>query len=172
MRVRMIRPSYWTDADLHMRLTADVREFYIGLWMLSDDAGYLPWDVTRVGAELYPFRGYAWWVDQLPTMLETLGEGHARLLACGRHVLLHNLPRHQSPPKPSYQNQRAHDACRFPVAPSGTSGDHVAPSGTSTGREGKGKGLKGGASPRSDDENGESEFARLVPLPAALGGKG
>ena len=56
----MIRPSYWTDDDLHCRLTADIREFYIGLWMLSDDAGYIAWDAERVGAELYPYRSPGW----------------------------------------------------------------------------------------------------------------
>ena len=172
MRVRMIRPPYWTDADLHTRLTADVREFYIGLWMLADDAGYISWDLTRVGAELYPFRSQAWRVKRLPVFLETLGTDHARMLDCGRHVLVPSLPRHQACPKPSYQNRKAHEACLRDLAPRGTTGDHGVPAGTSTGREGKGRGLNGGAPPRADEDDGETtEFRRLVGLPSVMGGE-
>ena len=56
MRIRQIKPAYWLDKDLQTRPPADVREFYIGLWMLADDAGWLEWDVSRIGAELYPYR--------------------------------------------------------------------------------------------------------------------
>ena len=59
MRIRQIKPTYWLDKDLQTRMRADAREFYIGLWMLADDAGWLEWDVTRVGAELYPYRSSA-----------------------------------------------------------------------------------------------------------------
>jgi hypothetical protein len=158
----MIRPAYWTDADLHTRLTAEVREFYIGLWMMADDGGYIAWDVTRVGAELYPFRSQAWRLKRLPAMLADLRE-HARLLDCGVHVLVPTLSRHQSPPKPSYQNQRAHDGCRRQQVAAGANGHHVAPAGTSTGREGVGKGLEGGASARDEDT---TEFSRRVPRPS------
>lgn len=175
MRVRMIRPSYWTDADLHTRLTAEQREFYIGLWMLADDAGYLAWDVNRVGAELYPYKAPAWRAKRLPAWIEVLGPDHVRVLECGKHIVIPALPRHQSPPKPSYQNQRAHDTCLRQMAPLGTRGDHMAPAGTSTGREGnrrEGKGIERGAPPRdfgNDGETGESEFRSLVSIEEALG---
>ena len=54
-RIRQIKPSWFLDKDLRRGTTADAREFYIGLWMLADDAGYLEWDPERIGAELYPF---------------------------------------------------------------------------------------------------------------------
>ena len=144
MRVRMIRPAYWTDADLHTRLTAEQREFYIGLWMEADDAGFVAWDVDRIGADLYPYRPLAWRRARLPKWLALLSD-HARLLDCGQHVLIPSLHRHQSPPKPSYQNKRAHETCLRQVAPAGASGGHVAPAqeGGSIGREGKG--IEGGA---------------------------
>ena len=59
MRIRQIKPAYWLDKALHVELTAAQREFYIGLWMLADDGGWLEWDVTRIGAELYPYRQVA-----------------------------------------------------------------------------------------------------------------
>lgn len=55
MRIRQIKPSWWLDKTLRRRSSAEVREFYIGLWMLADDAGWLEWDVTRIAAELYPY---------------------------------------------------------------------------------------------------------------------
>jgi len=140
----MIRPAYWTDADLHTRLTAEQREFYIGLWMLADDAGYVAWDPERVGAELYPYRSPTWRARRLPAWLDLLGQ-HARLLDCGTHVVIPNLPKHNHVPKPSYQNQRAHDACMRHGAPHGTTGDNGAPHGTTSLREGKGREFKGTA---------------------------
>lgn len=164
MRVRMIRPAYWTDADLHTRLSADCREFYIGLWMESDDAGFVDWEPDRIGADLYPFRALSWRRRMLNRWLAELSvNGHIQLLECGRHLLVTNLTKYQSPPKPSYQNRKAHDACLR----------HVAPAGTSTGREGvgkEGKGfIKGGAAaPESQSDDGApSEFRRKVAAAAS-----
>src|SRR5512139_1366323 len=55
MRIRQIKPSWWLDKELRRHLSAEAREFYIGLWMLADDAGWLDWDITRIAAELYPY---------------------------------------------------------------------------------------------------------------------
>jgi hypothetical protein len=166
MRVRLIRPSYWTDSDLHIRLTADQREFYIGLWMLADDAGYIAWDLDRVGAELYPYRSPSWRRTHLPKWLATLST-HVRVLACGKHVVIPSLPRHQSPPKPSYQNQRSHDRCVYQVVPEGATGDQRAPAqeGGSSGvlLEGGGRGATG----LTSIEETTSEFAAKF---AAVGG--
>jgi hypothetical protein len=128
VRVRLIRPAYWTDTDLHTRLTADQREFYVGLWMLADDDGYVSWDVDRVGAELYPYRPLRWRRKNVPAWLEVIGPAHARLLECGRHVLVPNLPKYQSPPRPSSQVKREH------MAACGATLRQVVPA-----REGKGK---------------------------------
>ena len=38
MRGRYLMREYWSDSDLFLRLSADEREFYIGLWMLADPA--------------------------------------------------------------------------------------------------------------------------------------
>lgn len=55
MRGRYLMLEYWTDSDLFLRLTAEEREAYIGLWMLADDAGWLPWDVPAIGSALYHY---------------------------------------------------------------------------------------------------------------------
>jgi hypothetical protein len=152
----MIRPSYWTDADLHTRLTAEQREFYIGLWMLADDAGIVDFDVDRIGAELYPYRPHRWRTSHIPRWIECLG-GHVQIMDCGRHLIIPSLKKHQSPPRPSYPNQRAHDACLRQMAASATS----------TGVEGGGVGLKGfregrrGATVETIEEN-PSEFRQRM----------
>lgn len=169
MRVRMIRPAYWTDADLHTRLTADQREFYIGLWMLADDEGYVAWDPDRVGAELYPYRSATWRAKRLADWLAVIGPDHAKLLDCGLHVYIRNLKRYQTPPRPTSMNQKAHDVCmREHMNAREVSGGHV--TSVREVKEGKGvvKGLNGGA-PALDEtttNDGRPSFASRVPRPA------
>lgn len=55
--------EYWADSDLHLRLTAEEREIYVGLWMLSDDAGWLPGDIEAIGAAILMY------VDRAPRLL-------------------------------------------------------------------------------------------------------
>ena len=168
MRVRMIRPAYWTDADLHTRLTAEQREFYVGLWMLADDAGFVAWDLHRVGAELYPYRSPAWRAKRLAAWLDALGRDHARLLSCGVHVQIPNLPKYQSPPKPSNQVERQHNgSCPRPVAPHGTTGGQVAPA-QGFSREGVGRESEGGAQARDIETTEPSLKDRVNWRPEAV----
>ena len=53
MRGRYLMREYWSDSDLFLRLTAEEREFYIGLWMLADDEGWLPRNVPEIGSRTY-----------------------------------------------------------------------------------------------------------------------
>jgi len=169
MRVRMIRPGYWTDADLQTRLTADVREFYIGCWMQADDAGYIAWDVNRLGADLYPYRPLGWRRAHIGKWIELLTvNGHLRVLDCGKHVVVPNLTKYQACPKPSYQHQRAHDACMRNGAPRGATGGNGVPAQEGKGIGRKGIGIEGGA---AADLKDETEFRRLVPIDVALGGR-
>ena len=143
----MIRPAYWTDADLHTRLSADVREFYIGLWMEADDAGFVEWDPIRIGADLYPYRRLAWRKGNMAKWVEALGS-HVQVFQCGKHLVVPNLTKHQKSSKPIYPNRRAHEKCMAHMGPDGAMGGHVL--------EGKGKGREGnrrGAPPRAQKEN-------------------
>jgi len=168
----MIRPAYWTDADLHTRLNAAQREFYIGLWMEADDAGFVAYDVDRLGADLYPYRSLSWRRLQLPKWVVAL-DPHVEVLECGLHLLIPSLHRHQAPPKPSYQHQRAHQRCiASQVAPAGASGGQRAPAqGLYRGGVGRGMvmGLDRGASADADGSENTTEFRRKL---AAAGGKG
>lgn len=55
MRGRYLMREYWSDSDLFLRLTAQERELYVGLWMLADDDGWLPRDVPAIAAALFRY---------------------------------------------------------------------------------------------------------------------
>ena len=99
MRIRQIKPSWWLDKVLRTSVTADVRELYIGLWMLADDAGWLVWDVSRIAAELYPYSSVARrerHVGEWSTRLAALDgyEPHLIIEKCG-HARVPKLVDHQ-----------------------------------------------------------------------------
>lgn len=98
-RIRQIKPSWFLDKELRRGTSADAREFYIGLWILADDAGYIAWDVTRIGAELYPFDGIAARERRVETwagQLERLNPNAPHLIVwdCG-HARVPKMPDHQ-----------------------------------------------------------------------------
>jgi hypothetical protein len=55
MRGRYLMREFWSDSDLFMKLNADQRELYVGLWMLADDDGWMPRDVPAIAAALYRY---------------------------------------------------------------------------------------------------------------------
>lgn len=60
MRGRYLMREYWSDSDLFLKLKAEEREVYQGLWMLADDAGWMPRDVPAIAAALFRYE------DRLP----------------------------------------------------------------------------------------------------------
>ena len=94
MRIRQVRPEFWTDETL-AALPDAARLFYIGLWGIADDAGWFQWQPRQIGALLYPYRNVrrrgmdiATWSEQL------VKDGRLRLLDCGcGHIP--TLSRHQ-----------------------------------------------------------------------------
>jgi hypothetical protein len=136
VRIRQIKPEYWRDEPLS-RLTDGARLFYIGLWQLSDDGGWLRWNVSEIGTELYGYRGRARRENDVRRYAEALIhlDGGARLVIneCG-HAYLPRLERHQRfGGRPVYTTRDAHarDCARLRAdAPDGKVGK---------GRVGKGK---------------------------------
>jgi len=51
MRIRQIKPQFWTDAKL-IKIPLDVRLFYVGLWCVADDAGWFEWDPAQISVDL------------------------------------------------------------------------------------------------------------------------
>lgn len=55
MRGRYLMREYWSDAALFTKMTPAEREVYIGLWMLADDAGWMPRDIQAIAAALFRY---------------------------------------------------------------------------------------------------------------------
>lgn len=99
MRIRQIKPSWFLDKELRKGITADAREFYVGLWMIADDAGWFAWDVERIAAELYPYepngrreRNVTKWADTLERLNDEAP--HLVVYSCG-HASVPKMPGHQ-----------------------------------------------------------------------------
>lgn len=155
MRIRSIKPAYWTDPDLHTGLTAAGREFYIGLWMLADDSGWLEWEPRRIGAELYPFHA----MSRRLREVETHSRAVASLTPSSPHLVIHDcghaqvpkMPQHQYPGgKPVYTVKRKHEVRCLTVMPQGSPDIPGVPQDAHNGKVGKGRvgigegGVRGG----------------------------
>ena len=55
VRIRQIRPEFFTD-PVTGHLSPVTQVTYIGLWCVADDAGWLTWDVSQLGALLSPYK--------------------------------------------------------------------------------------------------------------------
>lgn len=94
MRIRQIKPSFWTDAAM-ASLTDAERLFYIATWMLADDGGYFEWNVPEIAMQLYgyhPRKTRERWVNERAEKLAGLGRLH--LHDCG-HAYVTHLLEHQ-----------------------------------------------------------------------------
>lgn len=94
VRIRQVKPEFFGDADI-AALPFRARLTYIGLWLICDDAGWLPVDYVQIGHDLYGFdsrvRREAWVIDDLVTL-----QAAGRLIAhpCG-HGEIPTMPKHQ-----------------------------------------------------------------------------
>jgi hypothetical protein len=124
VRIRQVKPAFWTD-DRVAHLTYGARLFYIGLWNLADDAGYLEWNEAQVGAELFPYESPrkreksvgAW-------MKELVDAKRVVLLDCG-HAVVPTLGEHQRLSGPTKQVRTyflKHERrdCPIPAVPRGS----------------------------------------------------
>lgn len=94
MRIRQIKPSFWSDSKMS-DLGEPTRLFFIGLWGIADDAGWFRWDTREVAHELYGYdsvRRRESRVDRMVSELATAG--CVVLHPCG-HVEVPKLPMHQ-----------------------------------------------------------------------------
>ena len=130
MRIRQIKPSFWTDPLIQKKLSAIERLIYIGLWMLADDAGWLRMDIDEIAVSLLPYEP----VEDREAIVEaTIAKlvdlGRLERTGC-RHGFLPTLRNHQSisAEKAVYTIEREHQR-RCPAAPAG-------PLGSPTGADG------------------------------------
>jgi hypothetical protein len=108
MRIRQVRPEFWSDETL-AALPDAARLFYIGLWNISDDAGWLEWRPSHIGALLYPFRQVARRERDISGWSRLLSEdGRLKIYECGC-AEIPTLPRHQRVAgKPAYSVRDRH----------------------------------------------------------------
>jgi hypothetical protein len=94
MRIRQVKPAFFKDARI-AELSPPVRLFYIGLWMLADDAGWYFWDVAEVGNELYGYEPRGRRERNAAAYLEALVDsGRVIRHDCG-HITVPTLTEHQ-----------------------------------------------------------------------------
>lgn len=83
MRIRQLRPEFFTD-PITAHLAPAVQVTYMGLWCVSDDAGWLDWDVPQIGALLYPYKSVrAREAVLIKAGAELVAVGRLRILDCG-----------------------------------------------------------------------------------------
>lgn len=138
MRIRQIKPDYWRDRLL-ATLSADVREFYIGLWMQSDDAGWMRWDVGELGADLYPYRPVAKRERSIAEWGETLQKAKRIVIHDCGHAEIPNLVRHQrlsGAAKQVHTHRREHEVRCLSHIPADSRADPLLPARNGKEREG------------------------------------
>jgi hypothetical protein len=168
MRIRQVKPSFWTDATL-AHLSVGARLIYIGLWCAADDAGWVSWDLDELGALLLPYMPPRARSIHLRNWTgELVGQGRVRLMGCGCAVIP-TMETHQRSTggSKSYIVRSRHD--RLHRSP-----DHSGPVRTNgAGTERNGTVSNGSADARdvSDNDGSTTDFRKLVPLPSSLTGR-
>ena len=56
MRIRSIKPAFWSDKRV-AALPVSAQLTFIGLWQLADDGGWICWDLEQACAEMRPYWG-------------------------------------------------------------------------------------------------------------------
>ncbi|MGI9117219.1 MAG: hypothetical protein ACR2JV_06255 [Gaiellales bacterium] len=94
MRIRQIKPAFWSDPRM-AELSEATRLFYIGLWMIADDAGWLRVDIAEIARDLYGYEDRAPREAKVRVMLDEL-IGHRRAVVhdCG-HATIPTMTDHQ-----------------------------------------------------------------------------
>lgn len=157
MRIRQVRPEFWTDETM-AALPPAVRLFYIGLWNVADDAGFMDWKPSRIGAVLFPYestkrreRDIATWSDRL------VGSGRLILMDCGC-AEIPTLARHQRVTgKQSFTARESHIKHALLSGKRSSLSDSPVTLGNVTERNGTGDLL----SQRDDDDRRELELRGL-----------
>jgi hypothetical protein len=180
MRIRQIKPSFFKDpliAELHPA----VRLFYVGTWLLADDAGWFVWDAAEIGNELYGYEPRTRRERNATAYLDVLvAKGRLVIHECG-HVFIPKFTEHQRLAGLTKQVRtvaKEHERCSPPPLPADPRDTPQSPDPV---RNGKGTGTDGGkerngsgrvdALARADgqrDDESESDFRRRVGLPAFL----
>lgn len=134
-----MRQEFWSDEVL-AALPDPVRLFYIGLWCVADDAGWLRWNPARVAALLYPYRLQKARERQVAEWMQTLANaGRVTVMDCGCAVIP-TLSRHQvNGGKLALTEKNRHLAEHVRKESPGSPGSPESPAGRVEGRGGNGR---------------------------------
>lgn len=89
-----MRTEFWSDAVVGP-LADSIKLFYIGLWQVADDAGWLYWAPRQIAALLYPYKPAKRREADVEKWLAMLADlGRVTLYDCGC-VAVTNLQKHQ-----------------------------------------------------------------------------
>jgi hypothetical protein len=120
MRIRQVKPEFFKDARL-AALSPAVRLFYIGLWMVADDGGWLRADVPELGIELFGYDPRKSRERTVTCHLDALREsGRIVMYPCG-HAFIPTFTNHQrlaGETRRVHTVKREHEACpHIPATP-------------------------------------------------------
>jgi hypothetical protein len=159
MRIRQVKPAFWADAKV-AALPAPARLFYVGLWMIADDAGWLRWDAPQIANELYGYESRHKREKDVETYLALLVAAKRVVVhPCG-HAEVPHLVTHQHLSVTSKQVRtiwREHSECI--QTPAETCGDPPKPAETRESPAVKGNGkvkVNGGERERKGEGNGNA----------------
>lgn len=190
MRIRQIKPAFWSDSKL-AELPEATRLFYVGLWMLADDAGWISWDPAEAAHELYGYETRSRRERRVVAMLDELRiKGRVILHPCG-HLEVPKLADHQRLAGPTKQVRTVFSehlkACIAakkeapsdppPHVPADPRDFPLIPDPVRNGKErngnrnGNGQERSGSRAQARDDDGSVSEFRSKVPLESIVGGK-
>lgn len=157
VRIRQVKPAFWSDAVVSA-LPAPARLFYIGLWMVADDAGWLRWDPVQIANELYGYESRKRRERDVETFLALLVTANRVVVHDCGHAEIPKLVTHQHLSIVSKQVrtiQREHADCRASRGmPEETRGDPPTPAETRESPAGKGKGKGNGKVKGNGDGDG------------------
>lgn len=108
MRGRYLMREYWTDSDLFLRLSAEEREVYMGLWMLADDGGWMPRDVPAIAKALGGFEDREPRETRTKLTLERLRD-LGKVLSYRCCLYIPAVAKYPRPGKKSYEHRIEHE---------------------------------------------------------------
>lgn len=125
MRIRTIRPEFWTSEDV-AALSDVAKLVFIGTWNLSDDAGIFRWKPRKIAAELFTYERDERRLRKTERALSELVERELlRVLDCGIHALVVRLTKYQhfaGSTRRVYTFRSEHESECLPLYPAGSRG--------------------------------------------------
>lgn len=93
-RTRLIRPEFFGD-ELMADLSIETRFVYIGMWTLTDDAGFFDWKPRQIAAEIFPYDTAGRDAMIATAIVDLLAARRIRHESCNDHGVIPTIPDHR-----------------------------------------------------------------------------